>query len=139
LEGAAGAEQCGDASVFSWWLLFCWSTAFLVQLGSFGLSLSQHEVHHLLPCPCAAAAMCSILTDKREEEEQAVESWRPDSFVVNGQVTSHNPWAANSQLGLDINRYREAQARLRAKREAEAAADGSSNGSSSSSSSSSKV
>jgi hypothetical protein len=65
------------------------------------------------------------LTDKGEEEEEALDSWRPDSFVVNGQVTSHNPWAANTQV-VDINRYREAQARLRAKREAEAAADGSS-------------
>jgi hypothetical protein len=74
----------------------------------------------------AGHAAFSLLTDKRDEEEdQAPESWRPDSYVVNGQVTSHNPWAASNQLGVDISRYREAQARLRAKREAEAAADGS--------------
>ncbi|WIA18547.1 hypothetical protein OEZ85_009990 [Tetradesmus obliquus] len=87
----------------------------------------------LLAIPSIAAGVAilqSILTDKREEEEErAPENWRPDSFVVNGQVTSHNPWAANTQV-VDINRYKEAQARLRAKREVEAkreaeAADGS--------------
>lgn len=66
---------------------------------------------------------CSFVTDKPEYEEERADTWRPNSetFVVNGQVTAHNPWAANSNL-VDIDRYRQAQARLKAKREAAAAA-----------------
>eukprot|EP00882_Tetradesmus_deserticola_P012161 GHRQ01012885.1.p1 GENE.GHRQ01012885.1~~GHRQ01012885.1.p1 ORF type:complete len:212 (+),score=88.36 GHRQ01012885.1:201-836(+) len=96
-------------------------------------NLALLSVVGLLAIPSIAAGVAilqSMLTHKREEDEQAPESWRPDSFAVNGQVTSHNPWAASSQV-VDINKYRQAQARLREKRQAEAASEssGSSSGS----------
>jgi hypothetical protein len=57
---------------------------------------------------------------QREDEEENVagglDSMRPDAYVVNGQVTQHNPWAANNMETMRNYRLH------KARKQAEAAA-----------------
>jgi hypothetical protein len=87
----------------------------------------------LHPFPSRTAAVVAAVTHswQREDEEENVagglDSMRPDAYVVNGQVTQHNPWAANNMETM-MN-YRAHKARKQAEAAAaESAAASSSSG-----------
>eukprot|EP00878_Enallax_costatus_P018339 GHUV01019302.1.p1 GENE.GHUV01019302.1~~GHUV01019302.1.p1 ORF type:complete len:112 (+),score=33.16 GHUV01019302.1:982-1317(+) len=92
-----------------------------------------------VPSIAAGVAIIQSFSDDAASQQEAFEqvagsdgfdSLRGDAYMVNGQMTQTNPWAANNVL--DTRRYKIAQAKLKAAREA---AEGSAVHSSSNSSS----
>lgn len=69
-------------------------------------------------------ASCSFADDEASQEEAVLkvagsdgfDSLRSEAYMVNGQMTQVNPWAANNVL--DTRRYKIAQAKLKAAKEA---------------------
>lgn len=90
--------------------------------------LVDRMLHSLLHVSCTWCPARSFADDASSQLEHAYEvagadgfdSLRGEAYMVNGQMTQANPWAANNVL--DTRKYKLAQERLKAAREAAAAA-----------------
>lgn len=126
----AGSERMSMPCVKAAWMPL-WPTVCLLPLNRPRACIHTSPLHTLNLTPL------SLRSWQREDvdalREGGLDALRPDAFVVNGQLTQHNPWAAS---GTDaFIHYKEVQAKKAAERKAaEVAAAGVDGGSSGTSS-----